>query len=253
MRRVGLIALALIAPLAMGQAEPVLVPAVSQEEIRIIYSFTGAELLLYGAILYPAGRVPDEPAEIAVVLKGPEESILVREKQQRLGLWINAAQARFRSAPAFYAIATARPIAEMVDSRTAAIYELGVESLQLSPASANPPAEARRFEAGLVDLRSRAGLYVEHDDAVEIDQSVLYTARIAIPARVPVGEYTAETFLIQNGRVLAGAAREVNIDKSGFERFVATFAERQSFAYGLVAVLISLVLGWAAGAFFRRF
>ena len=40
---------------------------------------------------------------------------------------------------------------------------------------------------------------------VEITDGVLYRARIAIPARVPVGDYTAETFLIQDGRVIAGA------------------------------------------------
>lgn len=253
MRRLSLLPAALLAPLLMAQARPVLVPAVSQEDIRIIYSFTGVELLLYGAILYPGGRVPDDPAEIAVVLKGPEQSILIREKQKRGGLWMNAAQARFRSAPAFYAIATSEPIEALVDDRTAAIYELGVDSLQLSPASANPPDEARRFEEGLVDLRSRAGLYVEHSDAVEIADGVLYTARIEIPARVPVGEYTAETFLIQDGRVLAGAVRDIRIDKAGFERSVASFAQRQSFAYGLIAVLISLVLGWLAGLVFRRF
>lgn len=252
MSRRATILVAILAPVLLGQARPVLVPAVSQDEIRIVYSFTGAELLLYGAILYPGGRVPEDPAEIAVVLKGPEQSILIREKQQRAGLWMNAAQARFRSAPAFYAIASSRPIEEIVDDRTAAIYELGIDSLQLSPASANPPDEARRFEAGLVDLRSRAGLYVEAEQAVEIVDGVLYTARISIPARVPTGDYTAETFLIQDGRVLAGAARDISIDKSGFERFIASFAQSQAFAYGLIAVLISLLLGWIAGLIFRR-
>ena len=252
MRRCATILAAFLAPFLLGQARPVLVPAVSQDEIRIVYSFTGAELLLYGAILYPGGRVPDDPAEIAVVLKGPEQSILIREKQQRAGLWMNAAQARFRSAPAFYAIASSRPIGQIVDDRTAAIYELGIDSLQLSPASANPPEEARRFEAGLIDLRSRAGLYVEAEQAVEIVDGVLYTARISIPARVPTGEYTAETFLIQDGRVLAGAARDISIDKSGFERVVASFAQRRAFAYGRIAVLISLLLGGIAGLIFRR-
>lgn len=253
MRRLGVLLMALAAPLLMAQEQPVLVPEVDEDDIRIVYSFTGAELLLYGAILYPGGRVPEHPAEIVVVLKGPEQSILLREKQQRAGLWVNAAQARFRSAPAFYAIASARPIGEIVDDRTAAIYELGIESLQLSPASANPAEEAQRFEAGLVDLRSRAGLYAEHPDAVEITGGVLYSARIEIPARVPVGEYTAETFLIQDGRVLAGAVRDIRIDKAGFERVVASFAEDHAFAYGLAAVLISLVFGWAGGTAFRRF
>ena len=57
-----------------------------------------------------------------------------------------------------------------------------------------------------------------------------------IPARVPVGTYTAETFLIRDGRVIAGAVREIRIEKLGFERFVADAAERWSFAYGIVAV-----------------
>lgn len=247
-----LILLLALVPLLMGQARPRLVPAVSQEEFEIVYSFTGAELMVYGAVLYPGGRTPDTPADIVVVLKGPEQSILLREKQQRAGIWMNVAQARFRSAPAFYAIASERPIGEIVDERTAAIYELGIQSLQLSPASANPADEGRRFEAGLVDLRSRNGLYVEQIGAVEVTESVLYSARIAIPARVPVGEYTAETFLIQDGRVVSGEVREIRIGKSGFERFVATAAQRHGFVYGLFAVAISLLLGWGAGIAFRR-
>jgi len=252
MNAARLIVLLTAIPLLMGQARPRLVPAVSQEEFEIVYSFTGAELMVYGAVLYPGGRTPDSPADIVVVLKGPEQSVLLREKQQRAGIWMNAAQARFRSAPAFYAIASERPIGEIVDERTAAIYELGIDSLQLSPASANPVEEARRFETGLIDLRNRSGLYVEQVGAVEVTESVLYSARIAIPARVPVGEYTAETFLIQDGRVVAGEVREIRIGKSGFERFVAVAAQRHGFVYGLFAVAISLLLGWGAGIAFRR-
>lgn len=248
-----LFVLLLVAPMLMGQARPRLVPAVNQEEIEIVYSFTGAELMVYGAVLYPGGQVPEEPVDIVVVLKGPEQSVLVREKQQIAGIWMNAAQARFRSAPAFYAIASARPLDEIVDERTAAIFELGTDRLQLSPASANPPEEALRFVDGLADLRRRGGLYTEEVGTVELTENVLYNARISIPARVPVGDYAAETFLIQDGRVIAGAVREIRIDKSGFERFVARSAENHGFLYGLTAILVSLLLGWAAGAIFRRF
>jgi uncharacterized protein (TIGR02186 family) len=98
----------------------------------------------------------------------------------------------------------------------------------------------------------RRQLYFEHPTGVKITDGVLYRARLAIPARVPVGNYTAETFLIQDGRVLAGAVREIRIEKLGFERFVAAAAERWSLAYGLTAVLVSLFLGWAASAVLRR-
>ena len=251
--RFGAAALLLAAATPLAAAEgPQLVPDVSQRDIRIVYSFTGAELLAFGAILYPGGRVPGERADIAVVLKGPVQPIVLREKQKVAGIWMNVENARFRSAPAFYAVVSSRPLSQLVDARTAAIYELGLGNLQLSPGGGVRPEEARRFEAGLVDLMRRNGLYVEDGHGVEISSGVLYRARIPIPAQVPVGSYTAETFLIQNGRVIAGAVREVRVDKAGFERFVAETADRYSFAYGLVAVALSLLLGWAASAAFRR-
>ena len=253
-RLLALLVAPLLAPLLMAQAKPVLVPDVSQRNIEIAYSFTGAELLLFGAILYPGGRLPDDtkPTDIVVVVKGPAQSILVREKAKVAGIWVNAARLRYRSAPSFYAIASSKPIDRIVDGRTRAIYELGVNSLQLSPASSAPAAEQDRFARGLVELKSRAGLYYEAPGAVEITDGVLYRARVMIPARVPVGRFTAETFLIRDGRVLAAATREIDIRKSGFERFVARAADKSSFAYGLVAVALSVAFGWGAGWVARR-
>jgi uncharacterized protein (TIGR02186 family) len=228
------------------------VPDVSQRRVDIIYNFTGAELLLFGAILYPGGRVPKRDAEIAIVIKGPAEPVILREKQKIAGMWINAESARFRSVPSFYAVPASRPLAQLVDRRTAAVYELGVDNIQLSPASGAVPEEQRRMERGLVDLKRRAGLYVEEQDAVEITEGVLYRARIHLPARVPVGTYTAETFLLRGGRVVAGASRDIAVATTGFERFVALAAQNYGFAYGLVAVLVSLLLGWLGAIAFRR-
>lgn len=248
------LAMVLIAPLLMAQAKPVLVPDVSQRDIEIAYSFTGAELLLFGAILYPGGQVPRaRDADIVVVVKGPSQPILVREKQKIAGIWVNAARMRYLSAPSFYAIASSKPIDTLVDGRTRAIYELGLGSLQLSPSSSAPSSDQARFAQGLVELKRHNGLYYEAPRAVEITDGVLYRARMQIPARVPVGRFTAETFLIRDGRVLAAAVREIDIRKSGFERFVARAADRNSFAYGLAAVALSVLFGWGAGWVARRF
>ena len=245
-------ALALVAPLLMAQGKPVLVPDISSRSIQIRYSFSGAQLLLFGAILYPGGKVPERPADIVVVLKGPVQPILVREKQKMAGIWMNADSNRFRSAPSFYAVASSRPIRELVDERTAAIYELGLRDLQLSPGGGALPDKERRFESGLLDLRKRQGLYAESDRGVEISNGVLYRARIAIPSQVPVGTYTTETFLIDRGKVIAAATRDVDVGKAGFERTLALAARQHGFLYGLAAVGLSLFLGWAAAMAFRR-
>lgn len=244
--------LLLLAPLLLGAAKPRLVPDVSQNRIEIRYSFTGAELLLFGAIVYPGAPAAAKGAEIAVVVKGPVQPLVVREKQKVAGIWMNVESARFRSAPSFYAVASSKPLSKLVEERTAAIYELGLQNLQISPGTGAPVEVQRRFEAGLIDLMQRRQLYFEDPSGVKISEGVLYRARVTIPAQVPVGDYTAETFLIQDGRVIAGAVRDIHIDKFGFERFVADTADRWSFTYGLVAVAVSLFLGWAASAVFRR-
>lgn len=249
---------ALAATLAFGLAlpaqaqEPQLVPDVSRSVIDIQYSFTGEDLLLFGAILYPGGRLPNSRADIVVVLKGPARPITLREKQKIAGVWINAESARFRTAPGYYAIASSRPISELVDERTAAIYELGIKNLQLSPASGTDAAQSARFERGLIDHNQRHELFAERPKAVEISEGVLYRARIGIPARVPVGKYTAETFLISKGRVLAVASRDIVIRKSGFERFIADSAQNNGFLYGLTAILISLAFGYAGAWAFQK-
>lgn len=243
---------ATILMLTTAASEPVLVPDVSQREVEIQYSFTGADLLLFGAIVYPDGRQPEKPADIVVVLKGPDQSITMREKQKVAGIWVNADSALFRSAPSFYAMASSRPIGRIVDERTAAIYEMGVDKLQLSPSSLNESAELDRFQKGLVDLRRRTGLFVERPGTVEITDGVLYRARLPLSARVIVGNYTAETFLVQNGRVVAAAVRDITIRKSGFERFMAVAAQDWSFLYGLFVMLMAVGMGWTAGAIARR-
>jgi uncharacterized protein (TIGR02186 family) len=244
--------LAALAPLLIAATKPELVPDVSSRQVQIRYSFSGAQLLLFGAVVYPGGRTPDRPVDIAVVLRGPVQPILLREKQKIAGIWMNADSSRFRSAPSFYAVASSRPISQLVDERTASIYELGLHNLQLSPGGGALPERERHFEAGLLDLRSRSGLYAENPRGVEITDGVLYRAVITIPSQVPVGTYTAETFLIENGRVLAAATRDIQIDKSGFERFVALAARRHRLLYGLCCVALSLGLGWAAASAFRR-
>ncbi|WP_041685509.1 TIGR02186 family protein [Erythrobacter litoralis] len=231
-----------------GQSDPVLVPEVSQHRIELRQGFVGTELLLFGAILDPSQRQND--FDIVVVLKGPAEPIRLREKEQIGGIWMNADSMDFRSAPAFFAVASSRPIDEIVDDRTAAIFEFGTDFIQLSPSGAINPDEQARFRNGLVDLRERQQLYKQDFGGVEVREGVLYQARISLPSNVQTGTYTAETFAVSRGRVIASAIAEVEVEKVGFERFVEVFAQYQSFLYGLTAIMLSVGMGWLAGRLF---
>jgi uncharacterized protein (TIGR02186 family) len=250
-----LVLLLLLLPIsASAQNVPKLVPDVSQRQIDIQSGFTGAELLLFGAIIYPRGVAPTGQIDVAVVLRGPIRPVTLREKQKIAGIWINADSSDFRSVPAYYAIASSRPLDKIVDDKTAAIYELGLDKLQLSPSGEVDAKEQRRFSSGLVDLNKRGGLFRQSSGSVDITDQVLYRARLYVPSSVPVGTYTAETLLIRDGRVIVADDKvEVRVRKTGFEQLITILARDYSLFYGTMAVLVSLLLGWFAGYIFQRF
>lgn len=246
----------LAAPLA-AQPSPRLVTDLSQSRIDISYRFAGAELLIFGAIQYPGGRIPAEPPGIAVVLRGPTSPITVRKKARIAGIWVNTEALRFESTPGFYAVATTKPVRELLDERNAAIYEIGLQHLQLSPATAADPETTRSFQDGLIKLRSAEQLFVEQPYGVQVTDRILYRARLPVPSAVPVGNYQAEIYLIGGqgdgeGKVLARSTAPVIIDKSGFERAIYVFAQDHSFLYGIAAIALALGMGWAAGEVGRR-
>lgn len=242
--------LLVFALMLMGQRDPVLVPEVSQHEVEVRQGFTGTELLLFGAILDPAGRAAAQDYDVIVILQGPSEPIRLREKERFGGIWVNAASTDYRSAPSFFAVASTRPIDRIVDDRTAAIYEFGTKYIQLSPSGVIEPEEQARFSEGLVDLRTRQGLYQEDIGGVTVSERVLYQARIDLPSNVSIGTYTAETFAVRDGRVIASALAEVKVQKVGFERFIADSSQDYSLLYGFVAVLMSVGMGWASSRFY---
>lgn len=243
--------LAMVCLITLGAArDPILVPEVSQHEVQVRQGFIGTELLLFGAILDPQGTRAGRDYDIVVVLKGPTQSITLREKQKHAGIWVNAASARFRSAPTFYAVASSRPIDQIVGPRTAAIYELGLPFLQLSPIGAIKTDEQVRFAAGLVQLMHDQQLYQESPGGVSVNAQVLYQARIKLPSNVQTGTYTAETYAVSRGTVVATATARVEVKKRGFERIVADFAQHASFLYGVLTVIISVAMGWLAGRLF---
>ena len=242
----------LLAALAlMGQRDALLVPEISQHDVKVRQGFTGTELLLFGAVLDPRGRA-GQGYDIVVVLKGPTEPIRLREKDRFAGVWVNSESNDFRSVPSYFAVASSRPIEQIVDEKTAAIYEFGTRYIQLSPSGNINPEDNRRFARGLVDLKQRQGLYKEDMDGVQITQGVLYQARISLPSNVTTGTYVAETFAVTQGRVIASAESEVEVRKVGLEREVENFSQNFGLLYGALAVMLSVLMGWGAGRLFAR-
>ncbi|MEL6701036.1 MAG: TIGR02186 family protein, partial [Pseudomonadota bacterium] len=86
---------------APAQSESI-VADLSQSRVSITTTFTGSEILVFGAIKRDAPVEVLDPPHVIVTVAGPSAPVTVRKKDRIAGIWVNAAEAQIDSAPSFY-------------------------------------------------------------------------------------------------------------------------------------------------------
>ncbi len=246
----GLIAAMLLAALPASAAD--LVSGLSTDLIQITSNFTGADIVLFGAIEPVEDLGPSGDQDLVVVIRGPALDMTVRRKERILGVWVNREQIAFTGLPGYYFLASTRPLDDIASVPTQERFRLGTANLQYVTGPGIDPTEADAFRAAAIRDRKRERLYWESPTGIEFLSRTLFRARVPVPASVPPGLYNAEVYLFQGGTVVSAQSTPLFIDKSGFERRLYDFAYQRSLAYGITAVLMAVVLGWIASLAFRQ-
>ena len=226
-------------------ASDVLVVDLSQETVAITTGFAGTEVLLFGAI--------EGKGDVVVIVRGPDRPVVVRRKSRVLGVWVNTAKMTFERAPSFYAIASSGPLAEIAQETVLAREQMGLDHLRLdlprAKASENVAAEWR---AGLIRNHQRLGLYRSEIRPITIQFDRLFRAELTLPANVSTGKYQVQVYLLRDGRVVSARIRGLEVERIGAEALIYDFAYQNSAFYGLIAILVALMAGWAAHLAFRK-
>ncbi len=225
------------------RAEP-LVADLSSHLIAIGSGFTGAEVLLYGAV--------DGEGDLAIVVRGPEQRVVVRRKHRIAGIWVNRERLTFDDVPAFYAVAASRPLDEIGRASLLRLHRIGLETLDFRAVEPRAHSEVARFRAALVRSRVREGLYSREPAPIGFLGERLFRTRLTFPANVPTGTYNAEIFLIRDGEVVSAETTPLFISKTGFQAEINFLARTRPALYGLAAVVLALVAGWTAAVVFRK-
>jgi uncharacterized protein (TIGR02186 family) len=215
----------------------------SSHLIAITSGFTGASVVLFGAT---EGR-----GDIVAVVRGPERELTMWRKGKVAGIWVNAESVTFSNVPSFYAVATSRPLDEVVAPGPAALYRIGTANLKLQAKAPATSEEAARFGTALVAAQQRDGLFAANTGKIAFLGERLFRATIDFPANVPTGTYIVEVFLVRDRDVVSGQTTPLVVSKVGLDAAVSDFATRQAAAYGAIAVVTALVAGWLASLPFR--
>ena len=219
----------------------------SDHRIRITSSFTGSELLLFGAL----ESEPD--ADMIVVVRGPEETKVVRRKERTAGIWINRAAATFENVPTYYAVLSTGDPAALLRARTLERHRIGPERLGLEPLEAGlTEAEAASFTDALIRALRRDQLYAYLPGSISVREDRLFRARVYFPSNVRTGNYSAEVYLVRRGRIVSAESLPLFVTKTGIERWLFDMAQQRPIVYGIAAVLAAVLSGWLAAVAFRK-
>ncbi|MFA4950702.1 TIGR02186 family protein [Brevundimonas sp.] len=237
--------------------------ALTNAEVRVDSSFRGASIVLYGAVFNPT----DTPADVVVVVRGPDGPVRLVKKTRNTGVWLNSRPVLFEGAPGFYMTATSRPLSDIADFGQLRREGIGLDHLRI-----NAPEESRTvtrygvrdvvvsrlgedyldWRRAVIRLREDAALYNTDPTGVTFVDRGLFRAQIELPAVAPTGKYEAEVWLFQDGQPVSATQMDLTVEKVGIERDIYEFSQNRPWTYGILCVLLAAFTGWAASRVFRR-
>jgi uncharacterized protein (TIGR02186 family) len=156
-----------------------------------------------------------------------------------------------RRAPSFYAVATTRPLDDILSETERLRHQIGMEQAVRRVGGHDTIDDTTPFTDALVRLREDTGHYQQLEDRVSIAQETLFQTQIEMPANLVEGDYAAEFFLVRDRMVISTGGTTIRVEKTGIERWIYNFSRNSPLLYGLAAVAAALGAGWLAAEAFR--
>ena len=224
-----------------------LVSGISQDIIQITSSYTGTNIVVFGAIERAQSA---QGRDIVVVVRGPDEPMTVRRRDRVAGIWVNRDAAQFEGLPAYYYLASTEPVARIASREALARYGIGLQALQPSLVGSHHDPEP--FRQAAIRYHQRAGLYTESPGSIDFLSESLFRTRVPVPAGVTRGQYNVEVYLFRGGQVVSAQSTPLFVDATGLERRLFNMAHDAPLSYGLACVFMAMLLGWISSVLFRR-
>ena len=246
----------LLMTMLLAAAKERLVVSLSNQRVSINSVFSGAELVLFGAIERD-GTSPERRFgyDIVAIITGPRQSLLTLRKDRVVGIWVNVESRTFLDVPSYLAILANRPFDQIARPAVLHRLKIGFDNTILTQRIGPDFADVVRedsFRQAFLRLQGERKLYLETPNAVTFLAPTLFRASVPLPAEALVGSYAVEVMLFAEGEMTARTTSAFEISKVGFERFVVVAAHDYGLLYGIATVMMALMTGWLASIVFRR-
>ncbi len=229
---------------------------VSTRRIAVTSSFSGTEIIIFGAV--DNSRQASAEAglyDVVVVVLGTPTRVVSRRKSPVGGLWINTDSMTFLSVPSYYAIASTRPLDEVASEDVLRATGIGFDHVPLvisEDDARRGSSEIKSYRDSVIRLKRRDRLYAIEEYSVAFIGRSLFRASLDLPANVMVGAFETRVFLFRNGELLSQYNARLNLEREGVEDVLHAYAFRFPLLYGLTVVSLAIGAGLLASTVLRR-
>jgi uncharacterized protein (TIGR02186 family) len=166
------------------------------------------------------------------------------------GIWLNRGAVKITAAPSFYAVASTKPVADILLPAEDAKYHITIP--QTIDTAAAPSADQTPYIEALQRIRQASGSFVLAPESVLLLRQALFRTDISLPANLVEGPYKVRIFLTRGGEVTDMQESQIDVQKAGVERTLYRLAMEQPLIYGVLSLLMAMVAGWGAQELFKR-
>ena len=206
-------------------------------------------ILVLGLLL--AGVLPAQAVQ-EVMGSSAEEHFM--RKGRRGPLWMNVGEIKVQDAPSLYLVmSTAKEL--LTAAPPTATWGYRALEKRLAFSGKIEPAERQEFLKQFLELKESEQIYASWPEALKVKTAggaeSAVTASFPLPTNTRPGDYKVCLSVIQDGRVVSHDCADLTVTLVGFPAWLATLAYQHGAAYGVLAVVIAIVAGFAMGFLFK--
>ena len=223
-----------------------LVTDLSESTVEISSTFSGADILLFGAY---DGQKNDD---IIVVVSGQKGNIKVDKKEKKFGIWMITKSIKFSNVPKYCYIASNRKIEEITNKSEIKKRKLDFNNFELKNNKIDYKNLDKKWYEALKRNMKKKQFWKIEENSIKLNKNTLFRKTLSLPSNVSTGIYNVKILHYRKGNLISQEESKIKIDKTGISANIYNIAQNFSAIYGIIAVIIALFFGWFTNFIFRR-
>jgi len=225
-------------------AEDKLITQLASDHVDITAHFTGEEILVFGAIA--------NKGDVIIKVTSPAQSVAMSQKVRSGPIWLDSGNITVKNTPGIMYLLSSRPISQIVAPQELEKYGLSLASGLEGSMVEGSTQGMEAWREAFLRLKQSKLYYKEFDNAVSVVGDRLFFAKLTLPAKLPLGEYVLDTYLVRDGKVSAHQLSKLEVRQVQSELWVSNFAHQNPWLYGVSFTLLAIIIGLALGILLRR-